>query len=169
MHDDFFRAYGSAMFAWQIVETALFQLYHSLNVLGGQQNIMVSANAYYTKKSFGQKQKLVENIAKDQKVEKFIDDWKSINSNLISESKIRNLLAHRPVCLMENRNGSISFELHDPIFLPLSLREYPPTFSYNTDGCLELCHRFKNLAQRIDAARELIPHKFVNNQLVLPE
>jgi len=62
-YNDFFRAYGSAMFAWQEVETALFKLYHSMNVLAGKLDVMVSSNAYYRKKSFGPKLTLVDKLA----------------------------------------------------------------------------------------------------------
>lgn len=168
MHDEFFRAYGSAMFAWQEVETALFRLYHSMRVLSGQRDIMVSARAYYTKKSFGPKLTLVNKLAKDVSVNTFID-WDSLERDLKSESVFRNSLAHRPVQLVEHPDGSASLELGDPIFLPLLLMEIPAiAFPYDTNGCWELRHRFTNLAQRVDAARGQIPHHFANNQLIRP-
>jgi len=166
MHDEFFRAYGSAMFAWQEVETALFKLYHSMNVLDARQDIMVSAKAYYTKKSFGLKRELVNKLARDVNVKTFID-WDSLNRDLKSESVCRNSLAHRPAQLVERPDGSVSLELGDPIFFPLSLGEIPAiAFPYDTNGCWGLCRRFKDLAQRVDAACGQIPHKFANNQLI---
>jgi len=169
MYDEFFRAYGSAMFAWQEVETALFKLYHSMNVLAGKRDIMVSAKSYYTKKSFGPKLALVNKLAQDVNVNTFVR-WDTLERDLKSDSVCRNSLAHRPAQLVKSPGGSVSLALSDPTFLPLSLMEIPSiAFPYDTSGCWELCRRFKNLAQRVDAARGQIPHKFENNQLIQPE
>lgn len=168
IHDEFFLAYGSAMFAWQEVETALFKLYHSMNVLAERRDIMVSAKAYYMKKSFGPKLTLVNKLAQDEDVNAntFID-WDLLERDLKCESACRNSLAHRPAQLVERPGGSVSLELGDPIFLPLSLREIPAiAFPYDTNGCWELFDRFKCLAQRVDAARGQIPLKFAKNQLI---
>lgn len=166
IHDEFFRAYGSAMFAWQEVETALFKLYHSMNVLAERRDIMVSAKAYYKNKSFGPKLTLVNKIAQDVKATIFID-WDLLERDLKCESVCRNSLAHRPAQLVVRPDGSVSLELGDPDFLPLSLREIPAiAFPYDTNGCWELFGRFKCLAQRVDAARGQIPRKFANNQLI---
>jgi hypothetical protein len=166
--DQFFRAYGSAMFAWQEVETALFKLYHTMNVLDGERDIMVSAKAYYMKKSFGSKLTMVNKIAKNVSVNKYIN-WEPLEHDLKYESGFRNSLAHSPVQLVENPDGSVNLALGDPIFLPLSLREIPAiAHKYDTNKCLVICCRFENIAQRVDAARRQIPNKFKNNQLILP-
>lgn len=165
-YDEFFRAYGSAMFAWQKVETALFKLYYSVNVLTGRLDIMASANAYYRKKSFSSKLTLVSKLAQHANVHSFID-WISLERDLKNKSVFRNSLAHRPAHLVGNLDGSISVELGDPIFEPLSLRGIPGlAFKYDTAGCLRLYSCFKDLAQRIDAERERIPHQFANNKLI---
>jgi len=67
---------------------------------------------------------------------------------------------------VSNPDGSVSLELGDPSFEPLSLREYP-AFQYDTEGCLGLYSCFTKLAQRVDAERERIPHKFANNKLII--
>ena len=164
--DEFFRAYGSAMFAWQRVETALFKLYHAMNVMTGKLDVMASANAYYRKKSFGPKLMLVDKLAKSVSAYSFID-WTSLKHDLESKSASRNSLAHRPAQLVKNLDGSVSLELGDPIFEPMSLREIPSiSFIYDTKGCLELHSCFAKLAQRVDAERQRIPHKFANNELI---
>lgn len=166
IHDEFFRAYGSAMFAWQEIETALFKLYHSMNVLAARRDIIVSAKAYYKKKSFRPKLTLVNKLAQDVNANTFID-WDLLERDLKCESVFRNSLAHRPAQLVGRPDGSVSLELGDPIFLPLSPSEIPAiAFPYDTNGCWELFGRFKCLAQRLDAARGQIPRKFANNQLI---
>jgi hypothetical protein len=167
--DQFFRAYGSAMFAWQEVETGLYKLYHSMNVLGGERDIMVSAKAYYKKKSFGSKLDEVNRIAKIVCVEKYID-WVSLKDDLKHESAFRNSLAHSPVQLAENQDGSISLVLGDPIFFPSSLREIPTiAHKYDTNKCFEIKNCFEKISKRIDDARKQIPSKFKNNKLIIPE
>lgn len=152
------------MFAWQEVETELFKLYHSMNVLGGEQDIMVSANTYYNKKSFGLKLIMVNKIAQKVCVNKYID-WESLKCNLEYESNFRNCLAHSPVQLEENQDGSVSLVLGDPIFLPLSLREIPAiSCKYDTNTCLDICNSFKSIAQRINTEHNKIPSKFKDNQ-----
>ena len=155
------------MFAWQEVETELFKLYHSMNVLGGEQDIMVSANTYYNKKSFGLKLKIVKELAKKVCANKYID-WESLKCNLEYESNFRNSLAHSPVQPEKNQDGSVSLVLGDPIFLPLSLKEIPAiAHEYDTNTCLDICNSFKRLAQQINTARSKIPCKFKDNQLIL--
>lgn len=77
--DQFYRAYGAAIFAWQEVETALFKLYHSINVLNGERNIMVSAMNYYKKKSFGPKLQLVSKLVTGACARKYID-WDALGN-----------------------------------------------------------------------------------------
>lgn len=165
-YDEFFRAYGSAMFAWQEVETALFKLYHSMNVLAGERDVMVSANGYYRKRSFGLKLTLVDKLAQRVTAHRFID-WISLKRDLDSKSLCRNSLAHRPAHLVSSPDGSVILELVEPIFKPLSLWEIPSiAFQYDTKGCLGLYSCFTELTQRVDTERDRIPHKFANNKLI---
>ena len=167
--DQFYRAYGAAIFAWQEVETALFKLYHSINVLNGERNIMVSAMNYYKKKSFGPKLQLVSKLVTGACARKYID-WDALEADLKYESEFRNFLAHSPVQLMINPDGSVGIELVDPIFLPLSMRSGASIFrKYDSNECVIICERFKDIARRIDTARAKVPHKFKNDQLILPE
>lgn len=167
MRDEFFRAYGSAMFAWQEVETALFKLYHSMNVLYGESDIMRSAELYYKKKTFGSKLELVKKLAPVVDVNRFVD-WNSLESDLKAASGIRNSLAHRPAQLEELPDGTIRLVFGEPIFKPISLREMPVlAFQYDTNRCVEFCCDFKCLAQRVDEAHRQIPHQFANNKLIV--
>lgn len=167
--DKFYRAYGAAIFAWQEVETALFKLYHSINALNGELNITVSAMNYYKKKSFGPKLQLVSKLVTGGCARKYID-WDALEADLKYESEFRNFLAHSPVQLIINPDGSVGMELVDPIFLPLSMRSSAYIFqTYDSNGCVIICERFKDIARRIDTARSKVPHEFKNNQLILPE
>jgi hypothetical protein len=140
-----------------------------MNVLGGERDIMVSAKAYYKKKSFGSKLNEVNKIAKNVCVEKYID-WVSLKDDLKHESDFRNTLAHSPVQIVKNPDGSVSLVLGDPIFLPLSLREIPAiAYNYDTNKFLEIENCFEEISKRIDDARKKIPSKYKNNKLIIPE
>lgn len=166
--DQFYRTYGAAIFAWQEVETALFKLYHSINVLNGERDIMISARAYYKKKSFGPKLKLVSDLVTKVCPKKYID-WNALESDLKCQSDCRNLLVHSPVQLSINPDGSVYMELVEPMFMPSSMRRSASIFrKYDSNEFLVICSIFKDISRQIDTEREKIPHKFRNNKLILP-
>lgn len=167
--DKFYRAYGTAMFAWQEVETELFRLYHAINVLNGKRDIMTSATNYYEKKSFGPKLQLVSNLVNCTSARKYIG-WDALEADLREESKIRNLLAHSPVQTVIMHDGSIHIEIADPVFQPLFLKDATCVFRiYDSKECTIVSERFKQIANRINTERGKIPHKFENNQLIVPD
>lgn len=167
--DKFYRAYGTAMFAWQEVETELFRLYHAVNVLNGERDIMTSAKYYYKKKSFGKKLELVSNLVNGTSARKYIG-WDALEADLREESKIRNLLAHSPVQTVIMPDGSVHIAIADPVFQPLFLKDTASIFRiYDSKECTIVSERFKQIGNRINTERGKIPHKFKNNQLIVPD
>lgn len=155
MLDQFYSAYGSAMFAWQEVETALFKLYHALRERGGSRDIMSSSRAYYGKHSFGPKLRLVDDAVRASNVEGLIE-WDTLHKDLRDASQERNTLAHRPVSLVPAGDG-VSLKLASPMFAPLQALSFRPWGrEYDTDGCQSLACDFEKLAKNVDHAFELV-------------
>lgn len=155
MLDQFYRAYGGAMFAWQEVETALFKLYHALRERGGSRDIMSSSRTYYAKHSFGPKLRLVDAAVRASHVEGLIE-WGALHKDLRDASQERNSLAHRPVRLAPAGDG-VSLQLALPIFAPLQALSFRPWGrEYDTDGCQSLACDFEELAKNVDRAFELV-------------
>lgn len=157
MLDEFFRAYGGAMFAWQEVETALFKLYHAIRERSGHRDIMASSRAYYAKHSFGPKLRLVDGLARAPDISTLID-WPTLHKDLRDGSQERNALAHRPVRLVPNGAG-VTLELSLPMFAPLAMQTFRAWGRpYDAAGCQSLAEDFDTLAKYVDGAFHLVYH-----------
>ena len=155
MLDDFYRAYGKAMFAWQEVETALFKLYHAIRERSGDRDIMASSRAYYGKHSFGPKLSLVDAVARASDVSALID-WPTLHKDLHDGSQERNALAHRPVRLVPDSPG-VKLQLDLPMFAPLAMHTFRAWGRpYDLAGCESLADDFHRLATFVDGAFQLV-------------
>ena len=155
MLDEFYRAYGGAMFAWQEVETALFKLYHSIRERSGDRDIMASSRAYYAKHSFGPKLRLVNGIARAPDVSTLID-WPTLHKDLRDASQERNALAHRPVRLVPDGPG-VKLQLDLPLFAPLAMHTLRAWGRpYDAAGCQSLANDFDMLAKYLHSAFQLM-------------
>lgn len=155
MLDEFYRAYGRAMFAWQEVETALFKLYHAIGERSGNRDIMASSRAYYAKHSFGPKLRLVDRIARAPDVSTLID-WPTLHKDLHDWSQERNVLAHRPVRLVPDGAG-VSLRLDLPLFAPLAMPKFRAWgMPYDAAGCKSLAENFDRLAHYVEQAFQLV-------------
>lgn len=151
MLDEFYRAYGGAMFAWQEVETALFKLYHAVRERSGNRDIMASSRSYYAKHSFGPKLQLVDRITRAPDVSTLID-WPTLHKDLHDASQERNALAHRPVRLVRDGPG-VKLQLDLPMFAPLAMQTFRPWGRpYDVAGCHSLAEDFDTLAKYVERA-----------------
>jgi hypothetical protein len=143
--DDFYRAFAIAILQWQAVEHNLYMLFYKV-VVGA--TLEESGIKYYKCLTFGKKLTLVNDAAKTCLVGDTADQWRQLKSELKTECKNRNALAHLTAVADFHEDGSLELVLAPGIFVPTVLVKKRRRL--DTAECERLAFEFDKLAHKIE-------------------
>jgi hypothetical protein len=152
--DDFLRALGAALLAWQAVEHSTFRLFHALV---GTDDLNISGSIFFTPDSFGVRLKMVQNlILASVPSQKVRDEWADVRRDIDEAVKHRNKMAHWTAAAdFDDSTGTMDLALVRSMFRPAAMTK-DDLDKVNTPRLIELHDEFGKLSLRIDAITHMI-------------
>jgi len=153
--DDFLRALGAALLAWQVVEDATFKLFRALL---RNNDPSVSASIFFTPEVFGMKLKLVDNLARAvlRAQPELLSDWSTLRGAIETAAGHRNQMAHRGMGTgFDPQTGEMDLALMRSLYRPAAKAKKDHQM-YNTPRLAQLHNEFGQLSFQIDGFRDRV-------------